>query len=89
MRDEEHIELEQRMHPYSKTKQVYKLRGEDFIPIFGLYNHQKRCLDKSSPLKLTSNRDLSQFFARELGLGFYNFTIIGGAIMGLVELLSK
>jgi hypothetical protein len=92
MRDEEIIELEEKMHPYSKPKQVYKLRATDFIPIVGLKNHVKRCGTELSNPEISFDDYAPKCFIRDFALTLYNMSIVccaGYGIERLVNLFSK
>jgi hypothetical protein len=70
----------------------YKFRAEDFIPIVGVRNYNKRCLETMSKNHLLGEDYAIKSAVRCAGLFFYNMTIASGAIvttLGLVSLLSK
>ena len=71
------------------TKEFYKTRLSDLIPIVGVIKYNERCAkewDDNSALHQNDDYEM-KCFARNLGLGMYNFTIIAGAA-GLLKLLN-
>jgi hypothetical protein len=77
-----------------REKQAYELRIGDFVPFFGIVEHNKRSLgerDKHPELFYTEEYT-SQFLIRETVLKTYNVIIITGSTLGtagLVGLLHK
>ncbi|VVB82939.1 Uncharacterised protein [uncultured archaeon] len=62
------------------TKEFYRTRLSDFIPIVGMVNHIERCAPEDYNNKISSR-------LVNAGLTLYNFTIISGAT-GLLKLLN-
>jgi hypothetical protein len=88
MKDKEFIKLEQKRMPY--IKQIYNLRVTDFIPIVGLNNHTKRCLDEmnNNPFSHATEDYASQSWARDCVLIVYNISLGIGVVSGLAGLIS-
>jgi hypothetical protein len=66
-------------------KELYKLRVKDFVPVFGMARHQKRCQD--SPLFSDKNFKIN-FYARDALLVVYNLSIPFSLYMGESKLLE-
>lgn len=73
------------MEKDTRTKEVYKLRLEDLIPIKGWINYHKRCINEIESKLIGDEKYISQCCVRDSSLGVYNFALGIGAAAGLIK----